>query len=286
MVGRKAFSLIELTIVLVIIGTLIGAVISGKSLIRLAVMSQCATLTANSPINSIEGLNMWFESGTTNSFNKGDTVDGNSIDSWKNINKQATGVSDAQAVSTSPTYDSSGTPSLDFDNNGFYVIPKPINWNKDFTVFVVAASDYFASSTPRGLVSNRYGDGSNNWWLLGISANRRAVYLEHTGDNRIDIDADVRAKGRLIYVITKNDSQITAQVVSKKGLTGGSGSLDISGVDIGDRTNDFMIGSWLGENQSWEGEVNEIAVFDRELSTYEKTLIQEYLALKWGIKLL
>ena len=56
-----AFSLIELSIVVLIIGILIAGVTQGSRLIRQSKIKTAQNQTTNSPVNSITGLNLWLE---------------------------------------------------------------------------------------------------------------------------------------------------------------------------------------------------------------------------------
>ena len=57
-----AFSLIELSIVILVIGLLIAGAIQGSNMISKAALSSARTLTESSPVNSIRSLFIWFDS--------------------------------------------------------------------------------------------------------------------------------------------------------------------------------------------------------------------------------
>ena len=84
--SKTAFSLIELSTVLIIIGILIAGIISGKSLMRNSALSAAKAATLASPVVSIPGMVAWFETSTKDSFLKGENVDGHTISVWNNIN--------------------------------------------------------------------------------------------------------------------------------------------------------------------------------------------------------
>ena len=64
----KAFSLIEISMVILIIGILIAGVATANSLIAKSRISSAQTLTISSPINSIKDTALWLESSTDTSF--------------------------------------------------------------------------------------------------------------------------------------------------------------------------------------------------------------------------
>ena len=60
--SNKAFSLIELSIVILIVGILVAGVTSSSRLIKKMKLITAQNLTNSSPIHSIKGLALWLES--------------------------------------------------------------------------------------------------------------------------------------------------------------------------------------------------------------------------------
>lgn len=83
---NKAFSLIELSIVVLIIGILISGVTQGSRLIKASKLQTAKTLTLSSDVNSIKDLAMWLETSLDNSV----TIDSSStVTKWNDINPQS-----------------------------------------------------------------------------------------------------------------------------------------------------------------------------------------------------
>ena len=59
---KKAFSLIEISIVILVIGVAIAGISQGIELYQDARLEMARRHTKNSPINVIEDLTLWFES--------------------------------------------------------------------------------------------------------------------------------------------------------------------------------------------------------------------------------
>ena len=87
---KTAFSLIELTIVLIIIGLLATVVIGSQSLINSATLSSARSKTKASPVNHIENLVFWLDSTSENSFDGSESSDESLISIWKDLNLQKT----------------------------------------------------------------------------------------------------------------------------------------------------------------------------------------------------
>lgn len=94
---NKAFSLIELSIVLVIIGILTTGLVGQSGLIYQARLAAARSLVVDSPVPKINNLLFWFEGTTKGGFGIGTATfqkpsnlpnDGQAIGLWKNINPQ------------------------------------------------------------------------------------------------------------------------------------------------------------------------------------------------------
>ena len=82
---KKAFSLIELSIVFIIIGLLIAGIVAGSSLIKATKLSSARSTTLAAQIVTIPGMVLWLEPSTKDSFLTSQAVDGTSITTWYNI---------------------------------------------------------------------------------------------------------------------------------------------------------------------------------------------------------
>ena len=157
----SAFSLIELSIVLIIIGLLIGGIVGGKTLIDEAKLSRVQQTTASSPVNSIEDVQLWMEATNTNSYNSGLPLDGDPIDIWNDNNVQVDKkINFSQSNNTyTPQYTRNGInniPAIRFDGtDDFLDSERGINFvDNVFDIFIVAQTNA----------------SSNNQVLLGINA--------------------------------------------------------------------------------------------------------------------
>ena len=87
---KKAFSLIEISVVIVIIGILIAGVSQGIDLYQDMRLATARSLTQNSRVGRIENLELWLEATSDKSFDKNEAVDGSSITKWYDINPKNT----------------------------------------------------------------------------------------------------------------------------------------------------------------------------------------------------
>ena len=137
----KAFSLIELSVVVLIVGVLIVAAIESSRLIYKSKIKGARNLTTNSRVNNQEGLVFWYETSFTTSFTEDKMTDGSVVEQWNDHNPQSPTKLNAFAgqesdssiftfnpaslavsgTTSGPTYIKkgiNGLPTLRFSNNG------------------------------------------------------------------------------------------------------------------------------------------------------------------------
>lgn len=150
---HKAFSLIELSIVILVVGLIIAGVTQSSRLIYKSRLSTARALTNSSPVPGIKNLVFWIETTSTESFNDSD-LSSNSleINEWHNINptvKHAQGLEQSIGSIPVPTYQENGIaglPSVFFNaaadgntgNSLKTVGNEPTQGSNEFTIFMVA----------------------------------------------------------------------------------------------------------------------------------------------------
>jgi len=77
--NKKDFSLIELSIVILIIGILVAGVTSSSRLIKRIKIATAQNITQSSPVSSIKDLAVWYETSLDKSFIDAEESDGTPI---------------------------------------------------------------------------------------------------------------------------------------------------------------------------------------------------------------
>ena len=85
---QKAFSLVELSMVILIIGILIAGVSQGIDLYGDFKLASARNLTSGSIVARVPNLSMWWETTMENSFANPKPNDGDLINQWNDINTQ------------------------------------------------------------------------------------------------------------------------------------------------------------------------------------------------------
>lgn len=92
---NKAFSLIELSVVILIIGILVAGVTQSSRLVKRMRLQTAQNLTQSSPVASIKDLTAWYETTLEKSFNDNEEQDQSDITVWYDVNPFSTVRNDA-----------------------------------------------------------------------------------------------------------------------------------------------------------------------------------------------
>jgi prepilin-type N-terminal cleavage/methylation domain-containing protein len=79
---KNAFTLIELSAVIVIIGILIAGVTTATGLVKKSKIAAAQSLTKASPISGITDNALWLESSTESSFKDTESSTGDTVTTW------------------------------------------------------------------------------------------------------------------------------------------------------------------------------------------------------------
>jgi prepilin-type N-terminal cleavage/methylation domain-containing protein len=316
---NKGFSLIEISIVILIIAILIYGISTGIDLYKDAKISTDKNLTTKSPVSRISELSLWLEASDSQKIEcygatKTCTNNGK-IKIWFDINPTTIdkiNVGRNQDGAGTPTYAEdgiNGLPAINFnqDNNQYFsnrevVNPSrpPITKNKpDYTMIAVwrpikknsytnsysqhLISQGSVASFNYGLYGNLVGslvyNPSNNLGFWG--------YYNNWGANIIKNESAVNASIMIIEADASNASNSKISLYNNS-LTASIGSFGKT--LIGDC--DFTVGIFSCrrggssfEAGQFHGFISEVIVFNRAITNNEAKNIMQYLSQKWSIRL-
>ncbi len=283
---NRAFSLIELSIVVLIIGILIAGVTQGSRLFRQSRLSVAKSLTQNSPVHSITGLILWFETTSEQSFVAG-IGDGDVISTWYDINSQAILKNDAtQAVANNkPTYIANGInglPTVSFNANAsgssgdMLSATYSSDYNsREFTIFVVVkaikqTTDWGTIVRSRDTGNGGYtfskGNTNNSWRLITETGGTQT----NTDDNSITFDTP------FIFSLVRTSTQ---SKIFKNGVNTATSTATYAVND----TEGFLMGGRSDLSWFFDGYISEVIYYNRFLKTSERQDVENYLSKKWAI---
>jgi len=299
---KAAFSLIELSIVILIIGLLIQGVIKGRDLLNKMELTAARNITTNSPIHRTKDLLFWYETTSQDAFLEDDIVDDNLIENW-NDNKLATDTQynlTQSSTARQPSYVKNGInglPSLDFlgiynanSNNDCMksAIGGQIILNESHTLFFVGKKNdldnshllKFAIPSGGAAQSIAYVGSSNDFSFVyrhNSSSSGGEFIAGNVSNNTVD-------KPYILRSVRNHDQQtIEAWLNDSKILDTSTTNLNdynVSGFE-------FTVGSNSCTNtptRSYDGTISEIIGFNRSLKKGEIKAIEDYLSQKYDIK--
>ncbi len=271
--SQKAFTLVELSIVLVIIGLLLGLINVGINLMNQAKVRAARAITSNSPVWEIFNSNLemsavlWYDVLDTKLLKRDSDNFVTSIRSKIGDPDRTT-----MTISNEPIYQKDGmadfpTISFDDDTGTSDSLSRSFTLNDNFSVAIVFLPTVAQAADATFLEVN----------TLDLRAN---------SDETISFDNGIGEAGTYSYkvndmnlvIVTSDASSGPTNVamnyyVNQEGPAGNSGdpSTQFAGVRFGDITNNF------------EGKISEIIIFDKPLSSREIDTVTEYFYEKYKL---
>ncbi len=281
---KKAFSLIELSIVILIIGIIIAGVTQSSRMVAAFRLSAAKTQTNSSPVSSITSVVMWLEATSDKSFLDIESEDQSLVSTWNDIGQYFLVKNNAvqPTVLNRPKYILNcinKLPCVRFDGAASYLKfdGTPIV-GVEYTVFVVEqrssnkASNYFIGG------SSIAGDAQ---LILGYRGNGTFTFAQHADDYDASVPLYSSPTNPVIHVVTRSS---TNKSYSRNGtlatltpINGGNMTSPLTSypnATIGDYGNNALF---------YSGDIGEIIMFNRALKYEERKAVEAYLSKKWQI---
>lgn len=294
----RAFSLIEISIIVLIISLLISGILRSNTLLTSMKLNSAANLTKSSPVGSINGLVLWLESTTIDSFKESeifDIEDSTQITTWRDINPQSSKKYYALTAATSAiTYQEiseiNDLPSIYFDGSvstDRLTLSKSssiseaipiITPDNDFTFFVVSKLDSDADSSVTA-----FSNGNTAGWgyeMNGASPSRyRRVAYPGVGD----IDTSAANGSNNPEIVTVTYSGNTGQATTMR-VNGESIGISSTAIDSDIPNTALYIGN-ASSGSPWKGYISEIIIYKKVLNAERISKVEKYLSQKYKIYL-
>ena len=295
----KAFSLIELSIVILIIGILVAGVTQSSRLVRQMRLASVKSMTLNSPVHSIKDLAVWLESVTDVSLIDSEESTGNTISTWFDINPQSSTKYNAisPSASESPTYLNegiNGLPAISADGVNDSMLLNGLTDGFEATGFTWIGVIQWVrpSSGTRGYFGLKSDYGNFN--------NFTTVFLDDCNGTFNCFRVTSRTDGGLASYFgfnTASFNQYNPHIISIVRKTTSLMNYD-NGTQIGPTVNDGSVAGIYRSLSPWaifkytnsntlyfQGYAGEYILYSRALKDDERKEIEQYLSKKWRIKL-
>ncbi len=281
-IPKLAFSLIELSVVILIIGILVIGISKGSTILKASKLKSAQSLTTNSPVASMSDLVMWLESTSEKSFDDNEEVNNGLITNWYDLNPQATSINNAtqSVVGDKPKYMQNrinGLPAINFDGSSdFMNLPTPAALgisNSDYEFFVVYKTS--SSTDVQFLLASSSVNGIYELHLNGVASAR---FIPNSSAS--DLNFSNILGTHIISARIQNDSGI----IRVDGVQGNAVTSARSSNASANAAILFIGKRGSGGNLWMRGDIGEIILFRRSLTNSERVAVEGYLKTKWGVK--
>jgi prepilin-type N-terminal cleavage/methylation domain-containing protein len=280
---KSAFTLIELSIVLIIIGLVVGALVGGQSLIKSSQLKSARQLSNSAPLFSKKGshLIMWLDATSRDAFNNVNIQNGDDVTKWNDVNK--TQISNlrfhANELTNPPSYLRDGInslPSIDFNGTSDRIsTTRTFNPQTPFTLFLVGRLNQSDSEVYQ--------------YFFRLFSNSSRIYIASDDSSKFYYTVgDVHSTGTLPdsdtdpHIFSLRSQGGSSSVTTESFFDGSSnGTRD---VEINSANDIFSIGS-AGSVSFLNGQIGEVIMFNTALHDNEIDEIEFYLSQKWSIPL-
>ncbi len=299
----KAFSLIELSIVILVIGILIAGIMEGRNVLYKAKLSAARALSQSSDVASIKNLVVWVdatqENAITNTNLTKNVENGDSVKSWKDRSPQYTPnlVFSTSESGTYPTFRENainGLPALEFDgvnNTGDYLEAAStarINQLENFAIFAVftALPGYSSTESRIGILLKREATISNEVYGMifnGVSKTIGSIVIDSSNSVTFTSSAVNGIKDNIPAIgFVQHATGISSGFVSYiNGAASGNAANPLS--SISSDSSALAIGRGRTVTRYFKGYISEIIMYNKALTKEERKSVEKYLGKKWGI---
>ncbi len=288
---KNAFSLIELSIVILVIGIIIAGVTSSSRLVKQFRIQSAQSLTKSSPVIGIKDLVLWYETSLSESFSATEIANvpstGSQISAWYDLNSQQLVKNNAaQSTSTAqPKYYEdvlNGLPAVRFDGiSDFMSFDGATLVGNNYTVFIVEQRRSAASAlAPRALICGAT-EATNSSLVLAYIADTTLNFGHYNNDNPATVVAYSSPFAAMhTFRFSKTDGK---QYWSNGGLAADAQS----SVQTTALTSfaGAQIGRWFNYNSFYNGDIFEIIIFSNSLGKEDRQSVESYLSKKYNIKI-
>ena len=281
---KKAFSLIELSVMIIIVSLLISGVIDGRSLIKDSRVYSARAVTFSSQIITIPKMVLWLESSVKDSFLTSQTIDGSQITSWYNRepakflvkNNLTTTASDnviykESSINNIPSANMTEAGNMNLTNFSNSALASS-------TIIVVFKPTTTVSATALNIIDS--GDADNSTSSIAIKSNKvvlNAGSLVET--STITNPASFTKSSNYILMVYFNGASSKVFVNDIVEVGGSGASLDAGSNAL----NGLTVGANKSGASGIAAEIAEVIVYGRVLKNSEKRDVMSYLSKKYKI---
>jgi prepilin-type N-terminal cleavage/methylation domain-containing protein len=300
--NNKAFSLIELSIVILVIGILVVGVTKGSRLMSEAKLKSAQALTSSSPVNAMTGVVLWLDAtdastiatGAIATSTYGDPNDGSFVAKWKDHNPQLVNSSKQELAALAdlnrPVYTKNGInglPTVSFDSASSDYLKSSNSAIASGKTSYTMVAVWQTNSLSTGMIFAQGGCsiGANEGSAAGMYSKNDGIIASWGCGANSDLGSGSNkysAKNPNIAIAQVNKSLTNHMSLYLNSTTPASGAPATVANLI---SAPIFVGTESGTSNFFNGYISELIVFDRSLTVSEIADVMGYLSKKYSIKL-
>jgi prepilin-type N-terminal cleavage/methylation domain-containing protein len=285
--NRKGFSLIEISVVILIIGVLIAGISQASDMIDEAALKGARTASRGSRIPRVKDLVLWLDAtadGATlaSASSTKQAVDGDAVTVWKDSNPNSSSKFTLAGTSFFNSNKIGGLPGVTLSSassNNFKLTDRFDNSTGEYTIYLIYQPVALPASGTVGVIMEKRNATSAIFpYRLEIDS---GGFYRYSNSNNFVLYSSKKASAGNIDLIRITRSSAGSVVLE----VDGSSASGTSATPI--RNNDeLVIGARNGATMSnyVNGRIGEVIIYERDLVETEEADIESYLYKKWKLK--
>jgi prepilin-type N-terminal cleavage/methylation domain-containing protein len=278
--SNKAYSLIEISIVITIITVLIVGAFNGMEMVRKAKLVNAQNLTEQSIVPKIPNLMTWYETSLARSFSENQRENNAKISVWNDINPNSESANNATQSTDAnrPTYITNrfndAIAGIFFDGNDFLNYNGTKLVNSGYSVFIVERR--MAGNDLATMIGGATTAPNSNL-ILAYRSNTIITQAHYAND------IDIAVPGYSSPITRIHSFFYNRSYGKKYWLNGG---INPDGANASQTTGvlDYS-NAWIGRyiGYFFYGDIAEIIFYNRSLKTEERVAVEDYLSKKYNV---
>ncbi len=281
---KSAFSLLEISVVIIIIGMLSLGIMKGTSIVNSARVASARSLSMLSHISEIPGMVAWYETSMIDSFPAGQNLDVAQISEWRDISPGSIAAQKnklTRTASSSVIFKMKGinnVPSVQFGSSGSFTLSSFYQGGTtQNTVFVVMRPTSAPSATQMTLLDSASGSSTSS--SIGFITNRVYVNFGSSQGTATSTNVPSFVINNDYIIAVSSDNTNTKAYVNDAVTSAGNGTISSGNNQI----NGLTVGTTKSGGTAFTGYISEIIIFNRVLSIDERKSVMGYLSKKYKI---
>lgn len=290
--SRRAFSLVEVSISIVLLGLIIAGLTQSSRLISAYRLYIARGLTQSGPVTTIPNLVFWIDASAEGVFlnqnSRAEISNNDTISSWsepKYLSRERKACTESTAANQ-PTFilnGINGLPIARFSSTAAQMRLSCLiegGMSSENTIFMI----YKWNSTYTPANTNFLVIGSAIQTLTAVSTTGQLNFYSWNGAAIDSITYMLTAGANMLLSRVSNPSTNVTTVYVNGASIGSTTALWSGTYTSLDTSTSVTIGNYPGQPRPLGGDIAEVIIYDRALNNEERQAVEKYLGKKWGIK--